>query len=368
MKHVNVIVCLLPFLLSHCSTGKTDEVQVTHNDRPVRTVAVETVTMKEDTLEETVRVVGAVEALEDATISSEVSGRVHYLVPLGKQVEPGEVIARLDDRLLQAQYESARASYELAVDTYRRQQALFADSIISELQYNNIRTQRDQARAMYEQVRKQLLDTRIEAPFRGRVEERFVRTGELINPGMPVVRIVNTEKVKIVAGVPDRFAPEIREGSHVEIRFIGYENPGRQSTISFAGNVIDADTRTYRIEVELPNPDGSLKPEMVADVKIVRRSIPNTLVIPRTAIVRDEHGPNVFIVRYEGTHPVAELVPVRTGVSSGLLTQIIDGIAPGDEVVVAGHRNLNPGDRLDILNNDTSAQHVRSLQSRNRNH
>jgi membrane fusion protein, multidrug efflux system len=360
MNKLTMILILLSFLFIQCNTGGTEESIDVNNERRVRTVAVETLTMEEDTLEETIRVIGTVEAYDDAIVSSEASGRVQYIAPLGKHVEPGEVIARLDDRLLQAQYEAARVQHELAVDTYNRQQALYADSIISELQYNSIRTQRDQAKAHYEQAKKQLHDSRIEASFRGRIEERFVKSGELINPGMPVVRVVNTSRIKVTAGVPDRYAADIREGSQTTLHFNVYGNPVREGTVSFAGNVIDPDTRTYPIEIDIQNPDGILKPEMVAEVHLVRRSIDQTLVIPRTAIVRDETGTNVFVVRYEEGYPVAELTPVRTGVATGSLMQIVEGIVPGDEVVVTGSRTLNQGDRLEILQNQTSTRHALS--------
>jgi len=367
MNKITILLTIIPLLFVQCNTGGTEEAQNTNNDRRVRTVAVETLTMEKNTMTETVKVIGTVEAYDDAIVSSEASGRVHFIAPLGKSVEHEEAVAQLDDRLLQAQYEAARVQYELAADTYRRQQVLYADSIISELQYNNIRTQRDQAKAQYEQAKKQLQDTRIEAPFRGRIEERFVKSGELINPGMPVVRIVNTERVNITAGIPDRFAADVREGSHATMYFTGYGDFVREGTVSFAGNVIDPDTRTYPVKIKIPNPDGILKPEMVADVHIVRRTIYSTLVIPRTAIVRDESGPNVFVVRYQNGKPVAELVPVRTGATSGLLMQVIDGIAPGDEVVVSGHRNLNQGDRLDILQNNTSVEEALTQRNQNMN-
>lgn len=367
MNKVNFLVAILAFVFVQCGVGEGTGTDNQNNERRVRTVAVETITMEPDSFEETIKLHGTVEAFDDATISSEASGTIQYIAPLGKRVERGEVIARMDDRLLQAQYEAARVSYELALDTYRRQQVLYEDSIISELQYNNIRTQRDQAKAGYEQASKQLRDTRIGAPFTGRIEERFVRTGELINPGMPVARVVNTSRVKITAGVPERYSADVRERSPMTISIRAYGDFVRTGTISFAGNVVDSDTRTYPVEIEIPNPEGILKPEMVAELHILRKTIDDALVIPRTAIVRDEDGPNVFIVRYENGHPVAEFVPVRTGASSGLFIQILDGIESGDEIVVSGQRTLNQGDRLDILANRTSVEHVLAIRDQSNN-
>jgi membrane fusion protein, multidrug efflux system len=355
------LIAALSVFFVQCESGEGSDTEVNENSRRIRTIAVETVTMKPDVLEATIRVNGTVEAYDDATISAEVSGRIEYIAPLGKTVEPGEIIARLDDRMLQAQYEAARVSYELALDTYERQKVLHADSIISELHYRNIRTQRDQAKAQFEQAQKQLNDARIAAPFAGRLEERFVKTGELINPGMSVARIVNTDKVKVTAGVPERYSGEVREGSRVELHFRTYSDLVRTGTIGFAGNVIDPDTRTYPVEIEMPNPDRLVKPEMVVELRIQWRRVENTFVIPRTAIVRDEEGQNVFVVRMENGHPVAELVRIRTGVVSGSLIEVIEGLSADDEVVVAGHRTLNQGDRLDILESRTSVDYVHGL-------
>ncbi len=356
MKLNYIIVSLVSVLFIHCAGETAGETANTGNERRIRTVAVETITLQEDTLKEKIKVIGTVEAYDDATVSAEASGRIQYIAPAGQRVAAGDIIARLDDRLLQAQYGAARVQYELAVDTYNRQHALYTDSIISELQYNNIRTQRDQAKAQYEQAKKQLRDAHIEAPFDGRIEERYVKSGELINPGMPVARIVNTGRVKITAGIPDRYAADIREGARATIYLRGNDNQPREGFISFAGNVIDPDTRTYPIEIDLPNPGGILKSEMVVEVYLLRRTIDNTLVIPRTAIIRDEIGPNVFIVRREGENSRAELVPVTLGASSDMLIEIIDGITTGDEVIVSGHRNLNQGDGLDILQTNSRAE------------
>jgi len=361
-KYSIVTILLISFLFIQCGPADTDASDNPDDNRQVRTVTVETMLMEQDTLEDMIKVNGTVEAFEDATISSESSGRIHAIMSLGEQVQPGDIIARMDDRLLQAQYEVARASYELAVDTYNRQQALYADSIISELEYNTIRTQRDQVEAQLEQARKQLLDTQIEAPFAGRVEERFVRKGELINPGMPVARVVNTSRIKVVAGVPERFSADINQGTRVIMSFRAYSDLVREAEITFAGNIVDTQTRTFPIEIEVPNPDRVLKPEMVAELHIQRRTIENTLVIPRTALIRDEDGPNVFVVRSDSDNSVAELVPVQTGASTGALVEIVDGLEAGDEIVISGQRTLNQGDRVDIIETYNSVDYAQSLR------
>jgi membrane fusion protein, multidrug efflux system len=350
-------------MIASC-TSENDDGQ---NNNGVRLIPVETISIEMDAFEDFIRVTGTVEAIEDAIISAESSGRILYIKDRGDLVQRGDVIARLDDRIIQAQYNAAKTSYELSEDTFNRLETLYADSIISTQDFRNARAQRDQAKAQLEQAEKQLQDSQITAPFEGRIEERMIRTGELINPGMPVVRLVNTDRVRILSGIPESYSAEIREGSEVLISFRSFGGEAREGSVNYAGNVIDPDTRTYTIESELSNPQQLIKPDMVADLRVKRQTLQDVVIIPRTALVRDETGIFVFIAIEEGNgRKFAELVEVRTGPASGPLIQITDGIIEGDEVVVTGTRNLSTGDELNIITNQSSIERAINLRESDR--
>lgn len=326
---------------------------------------VETITMVSGDFEDYIRLSGTVEAIDDATISSESSGRILSISGRGDRVKRGDVIARLDDRVIRSQYDASKTAYELAEDTFNRLESLYADSIISTQDFRSARAQRDQAKAQLELTRKQLLDSEISAAFDGRVEERFVRVGELVNPGQPVVRIVNTEHVRILAGIPERFSGEITEGSEVWIHIAALGIEPIRSTVAYSGNVIDPDTRTYTVEIELDNTAGLIKPEMIVDLQVKRSTLQNVLIIPRTAVLRDEEGTSVFISRIENGIKSAELIDVSTGMSSGPVVQILSGLEEGDEVVVSGMRSLSIGDQLNVIQTETSLDRaVRLSQNR----
>ncbi len=347
-------------LISACNIDQSSE-NGEQEDRTPQT-SVETVSITPGSFDDFFRLTGTVEALEDATISSETNGRILSILSRGQSVLQGETIAQIDDRLIRSQYQSAQTAYELAVDSFNRLETLYADSIISTQDFNAVKAQRDQARAQLNQAEKQLDDANIEAPFNGRVEERFVRTGELITPGMPVVRLVNTDRVKINAGVPERFASDISTGTLVRVNFPSYSGQTYETVVSFIGNVVDSGTRTFPVEIEIENVDNRLKPEMVADIRMQRRTIENAIIIPRTAVVRDENEVSVFIAREENGRKIAELVEVRTGRASGPLIEIVEGLSEGDEIVVAGMRTLSIGDRLNIVKNTSSLERAQELQ------
>jgi membrane fusion protein, multidrug efflux system len=365
MKRKSITLLVLSIILITAAACEIEENGDTNNDR-IRLVPVETIEIAPDSFEDFIRISGIVEAIEDATISSENSGRIQSILERGEYVQQGEIIANMDDRLSRSQYEAARTSFELADDTYQRLLALYEEQIISTQDFQSARAQRDQAKAQMDQAEKQLLDTHVEAPFSGRVEERFVRIGELINPGMPVVRIVNTEVVRITAGVPERYSGQIIEGNPVNVRLRSQNGSSFDSEVTFAGNVIDNATRTYPIEIELHNSEGIIKPEMVVDIYVRRTTIDDAIVIPRTAVVRDEEGINVFVVTEVNGEPVAELVPVSTGFATGPIIEITDGLQEGDEVIITGMSTLSVGDRLNIINRFSSNERARELQRRER--
>lgn len=346
-----------------CNEDQTENDQT--NDR-VRLIPVETINIVSGEFEDYIRLTGTIEAINDAVISSESSGRILSIANRGDRVTRGGILARLDDRVLQAQYEAAKTGFELADDTFNRLEALYADSIISTQDFQSARAQRDQAKAQLDLTEKQLQDSQIEAPFSGRIEERMIRTGELINPGQPVVRLVNTERVRILSGIPERYSGEITEGSEVIVNLRALNGNPITSKITYAGNVIDPDTRTYTVEIELDNPGMRIKPDMVADLQIKRTTLEDVIVIPRTAVLRDEEGVSVFRSREENGRKIAELVNVRTGAASGPLIQILDGLSDGDEIVVSGMRTLSIGDELNVLQNESSMERAERLRERDR--
>lgn len=355
---------LLAFTLVSCDQGEENGEQ--NGTNGARLMPVETVIIEPDNFNDFVRTTGTVEAIDDAMISSETSGRILSIKDRGERVQKGGVIAQIDDRLIQAQYEAAKTGYELAEDTFNRFESLHADSIISTQDYNSARAQRDQARAQLNQVEKQLQDSKIEAPFSGRIEERFISTGELINPGMPVVRLVNTDLIRVISGVPERYSGEITEGSKVQLNFGGLNGETRESTVTYASNVLDPETRTYAIEVEMRNSEQLIKPDMVVDLLLERQTLENVIIIPRTAVLRNEDGQSVYIASEQDGEKVARLVNVETGSAGGALIQIVNGLSDGDELVVNGVRNLSEGDVLNILNTETSIERAEKLKSADR--
>jgi len=331
-----------------------------------RVVRVNTTTVALSPFEEIIPITGVVDAPNDASLSAQSAGTITSLVQVGTTISKGEVIARLDDRLMMAALEqskanltSAKASADFAEDTFRRQEPLYADSIISAIEFENARTQLNQARAFLaqaeatvSQVEQQLENTFVRAPFSGTVEERFVETGEQVVPGSPIVRIVDTRHLKIRAGVPEKYSSDIKVGSPVSISFKSYGGDLLRSGVSFVGSVINPKNRTFTIEVDIKNDGKTLKPEMIADVLVTRRQLTDQIVLPQTAILIDENGSSVYVVDRSGGETGTELRPIELGPSYGGFTVISTGLDVGHEVITTGQTMVAEGDLLEISSNN----------------
>jgi membrane fusion protein, multidrug efflux system len=321
-----------------------------------RIVAVGTMNLDRITFEDRIRINGTVTAHDDAMISVETPGQVRFIADRGTTVNRGDVILRLDDRLLQANYEATRTGFELAEDVYQRQAALHADSVISTVQYLQSKAQRDQAAAQLAAVTKQLEDSQLRAPFSGRIEEKFSSVGQFVAPGQPVLRLVNTSNVRVTGGVPERFSGRITAGTPVEVIFRNYSIDPRLGEVRFASNLVNPDSRTFPAEVVLSNPDGAIKPLMVVEMRVLRSLMEDRIVIPRTAVVRDETGDIVYAVSRVNGQNRAQLRRISIEVSSGDFVVVGSGLEAGDVIVVSGLTNLGDGDLLNITSTATNTQ------------
>ncbi len=356
----SVFVLALILAISGCGSSdststsdgaSTSSEQGTPRAAGQRVVPVETQTIGPTSFRDIVQVTGTVEAINDATISAETSGRVEMLAGLGRYVERGEVVARINDRLLEAAFNSAKSQYQLAEETYNRQKALRQDSIISAMEFDNARAQWEQAQAQLEQAREQLANARPRSPFAGRIEERNIEVGEYVGPGTPLLRVVNTQRVKVTAGVPERYINDIQEGTKATVNFRTLGLDRMEGRVTFAGRTVSPGSRTFPVEIELDNREGTLSPQMVTDVHFTRRVLENVLVVPQASVVRDEDSVSIYTVEAQGDRQMAVQNTVTLGPSGNGQTVVESGLTAGDRVIISGQSQVTDGDPVRITQN-----------------
>jgi RND family efflux transporter MFP subunit len=327
-----------------------------------RATRVESLVVMPISFDETIQVTGAVEALNDANLAAQASGKVDYIADHGTEVTKGTVVARLDQaqalasvQQAEAALETAQAQRELANDNYERIAPLQDRKAISALEFEQARLQLEQAEASVRQTeaaltnaRVALGNTEVRAPFAGTVERRFLDPGEHAGPGDPLIRLVSVDEVKILAGIPERYSADVKGGTPVRLSFPSARLESRLGETSFVGAAIEPMSRTFTIEVRVPNPDGDLKPAMLAELHVPRKQHQNVLTLPRSAIVFDEIGPGVYVVVESDAGVVAERRPVELGANAVGFVVIESGLNPGDEVIIQGQHQLAGGDPVEV--------------------
>lgn len=317
-----------------------------------RRVNVRTVVLRPGDFVDRIQVTGNTQARRSVELAAEVSGRVERLgVEKGDRVAAADTIVKIADDEIRARLKEARAQAALARETFERRRRLYEEeSAISELSFLQARYDAEQAEGRVEALEARLEKTVVRAPFGGVVDARPVELGTMLAPGDPVATIVDLRPLEVTAGVPERYVADVSAGdsARVSLRFSGAETlPGR---ITYVGASVDPDTRTFPVELSVPNPELEVKPEMVASVTLVRRRLRDVLVVPQDAVLRTEGGFAVYVVESAADGiEVARRRAVKLGPRERERVVVEEGLEPGDRLIVAGHQQVADGDRVPVL-------------------
>ena len=298
-----------------------------------------------------IRVTGVAQAMRDVVVSAQEEGVVRRIVrDKGQPIQVGQAILRLDDAILRAQVQTAAAQAGLADELWARRKKLYEeDGIGSEVSYLEAKYVAEQNRGNLGALQERLARTTVTAPISGILDARIVEVGSMVSPGTPVARIVQTDSVKILAGVPERYALDLSVGASASVTFDVLVGEILGASITYVGVAVDRDSRTFPVELTLPNPGGRIKPEMVASIAVVQETLSDAIVVPQQALVAMEEGHVVFVVEGTGEETVAVARRVRISASQGNEAVIAEGLEEGDRVVVVGQQGLTAGDRVRIV-------------------
>ena len=322
------------------------------SERPVtRVINVETLTLDRQPFTEIVRITGTVQANRDVVVSAEEAGPIReILVEKGATVRTGQALARIDDALLTSQVDEARARADLARETWERRRRLFEDDGVgNELAYLEARYGAEQAAAAMRTLEERLSRTVIRAPFDGVVEDREVEVGSMVAAGTPTFRVVEVDPIKVAGGVPERFAADIERGTAVRVTFDPLRGDVYEGQLTFSGLTVNPRNRTFPVETVIRNPGQRVKPEMVANMELVRRELDDAMVVPQDALIRVEEGFVAFIAVDRDSETLAERRHLRLG--GGQRNQVVveEGLEPGDRLIVVGQQQVAHGDRVRVV-------------------
>jgi RND family efflux transporter MFP subunit len=250
----------------------------------------------------------------------------------------------------QAQHVEATQDYERAKALYATQSLIKPDFDQAQARFDSTRAGVDQAKASVHQAQLALDDADLTTPFSGYVIVRNIELGNLAEPGATTFTIADTSAVKIGFGVPEYAVRHLRLGQQFSIHLQDdpKEYSGRVTSIAASA---DEKNRVFAIEVTVPNPKSYLKPGMIASLTVSGVQKAPVPAIPLSAVVADPASPGhyaVFVAREEGGKWVADLREVTLG-ETHESDVAVDGVKPGEKIVVVGAAGLKDGDSVQVL-------------------
>jgi membrane fusion protein (multidrug efflux system) len=337
--------------------------------------AIEVVRVVEQSLDVPLSLPGELTAFQSVAMFPRVTGFVKAVnVDRGSKVRAGQLLAALEAPELvaqrseaqsklqaaEAQLSVARAKADADKGTFARLKAASAtpgvvagnDVVIAEKTADGSASQVLAAEQSVEAARQALNAIRdmegylrMTAPFAGVITERNVHPGALVGPStsgagaMPLLRLVDTDQLRLVVPVPEAYTAEMRSGAEIPFTVAAYPGQSFSGKVARIAQAVDVSTRTMAVELDVANGDGRLAPGTFCQVRWpVRRSAPS-LFVPSASVATTTDRTFVIRIRNGKT----EWVDVKTGLTSGALVEVFGDLRAGDEIAGRGTDELRPG-------------------------
>lgn len=329
---------------------------------PLELAAVDVATVEPRVLTRVIPLSGSIAPVVQATVKAKVSGEVEAVtVWEGQDVQQGAVIARIDTRNLQAQYErelaavdKARADLELATLNRDKNRTLLEQRYISQNTYEstesaysgslaNLKLAEAQARL----AKIALDDAVVQAPFAGTIARRLVEPGEKVSPDSSIVGLVDLRQMLLSAGVPAVEIPSVEVGQLVKFRVGGFGDRVFEGKVQRINPITEDGSRSISVYVAVNNEDRALKGGMFAQGTLQLTSTEPVLAVPQRALRYEAGAP--FVYTLDDGKIVRKPVTVGTQVEGEGFAEVRSGLNAGERVIIADIGDRKPGSEAKVV-------------------
>lgn len=339
--------------LNGCGGDANGEAESPAEQTEVMRVPVETQRVQLDSIAASYAGTAILEAEREATVVAKTSGvLLELLVEEGDIVEQGDVMARLEQAQQQLALEQAQAELRRLESDFQRMQKMYQRQLVSADQFEQTRYAFEAQQAAFEMARLQLDYTTIEAPISGIVTRRLVKEGNLIEQYQPLFQIHDFEPLHAILHIPEQQLGLLEPGLDVVLESAAF--PGRtfRGAVLRVSPVVDRETATFQVTLQLPNSERALKPGMFVNANIVYEVHENVPVIPRVALLNEDGAMKVFVVN-DG---VAHERNVTVGIGSNGEVEVLEGLESGQQIVTMGQAGLRDQTQVDVIGGAAETQ------------
>jgi RND family efflux transporter MFP subunit len=309
-------------------------------------VPVEVAQVQSETLSNQLEASGIFLPAKEMFVISETQGRVVQVYKnKGEWVREGDLIAKVDDELLNTELEATQANIAKLKKDRDRLGNLIEGEAVAKNKMEDIDLGLLAAEAKEKALKKQIANTSLKAPMSGTMGLRFIERGSVIGPGIQIAQITNLEKLFLMVKVTERDVLHVRKGQSVSVVadvYPGRSIPGKVTNIGLrADNAFN-----YDVEIEVPNSkDAPMRAGMHAQALFTINANRQGLTVPRKAIAGSLQDAKVYVVK----DSTVRLRGVELGSIYGDKVEVRSGLETGDVVVVTGQFNLSDGARVEVV-------------------
>lgn len=291
----------------------------------------------------TYRATATIESDADAPVPARVAGEVvEILAEEGDFVARGQVLARLDGERLRLEMLAAKADVDRLEKEIERTADLAARGLIAATTFDGLKYDADAARASYELKKLNYEYSKIRAPIAGIVSSRDIRPGQSVAADTVTFRVTDNSKLVSYLQIPQSELPKFSAGHKASTAVDSAPGTEFSATIVRISPTIDQRNGTFRATAIIDNQNGALVPGMFARFTIAYEKHENALLIPESALVREDEEVAVYVVADgEVTRRLIE-----TGITGAHGVEVVDGLSEYDEIVIVGHSGLRDGSKV----------------------
>ncbi len=347
MKQLQQLLIGLPvgvILLAGCTSGAQNKPK--ENLEAVRVKVMEIGTNTDNDSQSYIATIEESVLVPLSFLSAGTAEKVH--VDEGQRVTKGQLLAELNSEYFQNAYDIALSKKNQALDAYDRLEPVYKKGSLPEVKFVEIETGLAMANSAVLISKKNLDDCKLYAPINGLIGRRMLEPGMSVLPGNPVFQLVKIEKVNANVPVPENEIAGIKKGQKAQVRVPALGDQLFEGEVKEIGVLSNPLSHTYRVKVELNNPEQLLKPGMVCQVTIDDPTLENQIVVPLSAVQTDGHGEKFVFVANQNTGKALKKTIVTGSLKyNGVV--ISSGLAANDLIITEGYQKINENTILQIV-------------------
>jgi len=324
--------------------------ETTAEKPPVNTI---TMTLSPRPIHDRINLPGEIEPWTRLQLLAKIGGTItEVFVAEGDKVKKGDPLAKIEEADYRIAVERTDAAYKLAKAEFDRDHSVYKKGVIPTATLDAKRTAMQTAMADYDNAKLQLSRTVITAPMTGTISKLDAKVGLQLSIGDPVAEILEVDRMKGVVGIPESDVNAVLQLDTVDltIQALGdMKVSGKKHFLSPSPGTI---ARLYGLELELPNPDGAILSGMFIRADIIKKTVNDALAVPMYCVISRNDEQYVFVEKDGVVHKR----PVELGIMEKWLVQITDGLKAGENVVVEGHRDIEDGQLVKVIQNINSTE------------